>query len=541
MILDQKNVTKISSDAFVSIHENYVLNSPNLFLVDDRTYVIVRSNNPLDYTQFLKSSEVKHNDIHQHYLEDPYTEGLYLSMSDKVNKYYVLENVKTFKDFQYQNRDTYPMISFSKVLLTVDKQKLEELFLVYNVYYAIEKKVFKVLVSEEFIKIAEENFEKGEKNKEIYFLRQEKEYFDGMMKYRKFDNTYHKIKNFNTENTKDLLDTKKNNLKFGVESLTYKAFEGIKYTYGIELETIGGAISEEEAKGLNFKTVHDGSLRGANGEDPLGAEYVTGVLIGDSGLTQLAEICRVVGKNCSIDKRCGVHVHIGSLNWNKEEVVFAYLLGELIEKDLFSVLPESRRKNSYCKPLTKILSGKILNDFRRTSNAMSYKLLIDEAYDLIYKEVAFSGKEQNKNMITCMEINKKRNHPKGSKCGYDKNSQRYCWLNFVTLLFDTKGITDSHTIEIRNHGATMNFKKVRNWLKISFAFCRFVEEFKSDILNKNLSLEYIVDRVFPKTGKNLSTYISERKEIFKVHGETIDYLETEVVSKQSIKEVVQCV
>jgi hypothetical protein len=537
-MLENHIINKVTYEEFQEIHKNYTKFQQNLFLVNETEYIIINSSNPRDYHTSSIHVDKNISFIKQRYIEDFYIKGLYLDILKLENKYYRFSPPNIQKPFVFENRDTYRSINFQDCIFTVNKEKIESLYNIYNLYYALDQNIYKVYNREKEINLY---LEKGEKNKDLYFLKGEKEHFDGMIKYRKFNNTHDKIVDHSYDQVADLVDIKKINLKYGVESLTHKAFEGIKYTYGIELETIGGRVSEEEADGLNFKTVHDGSLRGPNGEDPLGAEYVTGVLIGDSGLTQLAEICRVVGKNCTIDKRCGVHIHIGSLNWNKEEVVFAYLLGELIENDLFSILPVSRRKNSYCRPLTKLLSNRFLTEFKQTSNKLNYKLLIDEAYDLIYKEVTFAGEPIPKNIITDININKRKNHPKGSKCGYIKSSQRYCWLNFVTLLFNTKGIENSHTIEIRNHGGTMNFKKIRNWLKISIAFCRFVEEFKSDILNKEMTLEYIVSKVFPKTGKPLTEYIQTRRDLFRNHTESIDYLEVEEVNKQSIKEVVKCV
>src|SRR5690606_20647291 len=107
----------------------------------------------------------------------------------------------------------------------------------------------------------------------------------------------------------------------------------------------------EEVKHLNLKAVHDGSLRDPDGSGPWGKEYVTGVLKGDAGFKHLQEITKTIASKCKIDKRASVHVHIGSLKWNSEEIVIAYLLGEILEEELFSMLPKSRSINEYCRKL----------------------------------------------------------------------------------------------------------------------------------------------------------------------------------------------
>lgn len=527
---------KLSYNDFIKESTTYVIGQPNVFLVENYIYVLYQRGD-FDKISLLDDTA----DNFEYFLEDIYNKGFVCHKNNAPNTYIKDFAISKSKNFDPGEKQSYGDIHILKREFTLNVERLKQEKNIVYVYSKKSNKTYNIEYNEEIFSLY---FEKGEKNKDIYFLKEEKIYLDGMIPYRKFNNIYSKpvVEGLQIPQN-ELSKIKNDNLKYGVSSLTYKAFEGIKYTYGLEIETIGGRISEEEVRNLNFKTVHDGSLRGPNGEDPLGAEYVTGVLTGDSGLTQLSEICRVIAKNCFIDKRCGVHVHVGNLNWNKEEIVYCYLLGQFLEKDLFSMLPVSRRENSYCRPLTKIITNQHLETLLNISKPMDYKLIIDELYDLIYKEVAYSSMNVPKDVITDIQINKRRNHPKGSKCGYDKKSQRYCWLNFVTLLFDTKGVPNSHTIEIRNHGGTMNFKKIRNWLKISFAFCRFVEQFKQDIINLNykITVEHILSKVFPKTGKLLIDYVQERKELFKNHGESVDYVDSVVQEKQSIKEVVKCV
>lgn len=404
---------------------------------------------------------------------------------------------------------------------------------------------------EKFIK--KHGLVKGIYNPDVYYDRRELKHMDKQKPYRKFDNTYSKksidallAENLGKINTPEIIELSKNitkrNIEMGVDSLTHVILEGNKKTFGVELETCKGRLEEDEVTNLNVKAVHDGSLRDENGETP-GGEYVTGILYGDAGFNQLHEICRVLQNNCEINNKCGVHVHIGGLNWNKEEIVLSYLLAETLEKDIFSILPASRRKNEYCRSLTPIVlcnKSYLLN----APNIREYNMKINEFFGLIYDEAygeRGSTGGPNKN------VNRNLQHPKGAKCGYDKRAQRYCWLNYITLLFNTKEVPDSHTLEFRPMSATLNFTKVKNWIKICMAFVNFVENNKAiikagkyihtDGKEYPLDLELIIAKSYPKTGGKLIDYIRERRETFKTKDESIDYIDVKS-NKKTIKEVV---
>lgn len=324
------------------------------------------------------------------------------------------------------------------------------------------------------------------------------------------------------------------NYKWGTDSPTHIELEGLKPTLGFEIETIKGSLEPEVYNELNLEAVHDGSLRGPNGEDPTGGEYVTGVLHGDMGLKHLYKICNVLNKSCDIDKRCGVHIHIGSLNWSDEDIVYAYALALQVEKEGFSLLPVSRRKNEYCKPLL-VLPG-FLEKLSRAQklDKIQYDICIEELYAELFNYVSGGVPQSN-------SCNKNTNHPRGSKCGFRKDSQRYCWINFVTLIFDTKGNPNAKTLEIRSHGATMNYNKIKNWTKIWVAFANFVSNNKTSIIsgvvnykgsNFPVNLETMVALAYPKSGSNLIKFMRERKESFKSKGEEIDY--TKSVGKDDV-------
>lgn len=316
----------------------------------------------------------------------------------------------------------------------------------------------------------------------------------------------------------------------------------------VELETTSGKLTVEEAKGLNLLCEFDGSLRETpdqRREDVLGSEYVTGVLKGDSGMFQLQKICNMLSQKCTIGNKAGLHVHIGSINFSKENIVYFYILGLMLQDEIYDMLPKSRKKNVYCKKLKKLDLN--INNLKNAKNSIVYDILIDEYFKKIFRYVS-GGIDVGKNN------NKLHNHPAGSKCGYNKDAQRYCWLNFVTAMFNTKGSKNAMTLEFRNHSSTLNYEKIKNWVKICMAFVAFTENYKKEIRNNRISyfgadypicLNSVINAVYPKTGKNLIKYIDDRKAKFLDDCGDIEKLEYETdkkgVKQMSIKEATLCV
>lgn len=212
--------------------------------------------------------------------------------------------------------------------------------------------------------------------------------------------------------------------KEGFKPTTYINTFGKKYSFGVEIETASGFLPPYLDRIIDYSAVHDGSLRDEDGNTP-GGEYVTGVLRGDKGLYQLKLLSNELSKRCTLNKLCGVHAHIGDFNPSKENIVLMYYIYSILEKDIFAMLPISRRNNEYCRPLTKLKIDLSLIQKNRT-------FYIDKYYNDIILLLAQTDTYNT-------SINKKRDHPKGHKCGYDHSAHRYCWANFIPAVFDTRG------------------------------------------------------------------------------------------------------
>ena len=257
-------------------------------------------------------------------------------------------------------------------------------------------------------------------------------------------------------------------------------------------------------KDLHYSSVHDGSLRQEDDNTAWGKEYVTSVLQGDLGLKNLKMICYELSKRCMVNKQCGVHVHLSGVNFNKENIVMMYWLYQRLQDEVYKMLPKSRRNNEYCRKLKPIpINIENLNSINRN-------FYIEKYYNEIILFVS-------KNNFPGREVNKKRDHPAGFKCGYDHSSSRYSWVNFVPSVFDTRG-NKVYTIEFRPAPGSTSYLKIKNWLLICMALVDVVENHKQ-FLHKNretVDLLSVLTEVYGQKANTLCKWVDERKQLFNV-------------------------
>lgn len=305
---------------------------------------------------------------------------------------------------------------------------------------------------------------------------------------------------------------------------TYIKMLGKKYTFGYEIETASGYLPPRLDQTIFYDAVHDGSLRNAEG-NVIGGEYVTDVLWGDLGLLQLRLLCNELSKRCTINKTCGNHIHLSGVSFNKENIVLMYYLFKKLEPFIFGMLPKSRRNNEYCRPLPNVPID--LENIKK-----NHDYFIDSYYNSIINILSSGSPVSN-------SVNKKHDHPKGFKCGYDHSAARYCWVNFIPAVFNTRknGI---YTIEFRPHSATTSYYKCKNWLFICIALIDIVENNKLAIYNnKEITLQDIITLVYPRNHQEINSYIQKRTDKFSSNAtedqEIIDYVDNEIDENLSIK------
>ena len=308
---------------------------------------------------------------------------------------------------------------------------------------------------------------------------------------------------------------------------TYHNTYGKRYSFGLEIETISGLVPAHVLAPLNCSSVHDGSLRDTENNHPYGKEYVTDVLMGDRGLLKLKKLCNELTKRCLVNHQCGVHVHLSNINFNKENIVLMYYLYHKLQREIFTMLPKSRRNNTYCRFLD---SRPIINFNIKDLQSFNRDYAIDVTYEAIVRYVSANNNPSKK-------VNKKNDHPKGYKCGYDHDSARYCWVNFVPALFNTRK-NKIYTIEFRPAPGSTSYIKIKNWLLICMALVDIVENHKRFIYeNSNLSLAKILTEVYGQKANKLIAWVDKRIAKFNdaEFTENDEYADNELDNNVSLK------
>jgi len=157
-----------------------------------------------------------------------------------------------------------------------------------------------------------------------------------------------------------------------------------------------------------------------------------------------------------------------------------------LENEIFSILPLSRRKNEYCRTLKNISAVYVCQSFKTKHH---YKDFIEEAHRDI---VTYIGHQDKFDPIV---LNKQKNHPLGDKCGFNHNTARYSWLNFVPAMFNTRG-NEVYTIEFRPFNGSTNYSKIRNWTLLCMALVYVAENCKNYLMTTKVTCMYIFMHIF---------------------------------------------
>lgn len=352
--------------------------------------------------------------------------------------------------------------------------------------------------------------------------------------------------------------------RLGLKSTTFVGTGGMRYTFGVEIETRAGRLPRRvyTQKDLNLECVKDGSLREPNG-DLFGGEYVTGVLIGDNGLRNLQRSVKAIHDRCLIDSRCGIHVHVGGYNATEQFNVLAWILAWKTQAEILSTLPKSRRKNAYAGHFEEpCMDNKGKTPYIKMIEKHGMQYGVDLCYEDMFYKLSNGKLLGDKNRKLSSSLNKYRNHPGGRYTDrYTRNIAledlyRYNWLNLIPSVFNTREVSRKrgrnlvndgipYTLEFRCHGASMNYVKIRNWVLFCMCFTSYIENYPESILNDDeITIEMIIRRTLrhrKKSADKLVAYFQERSKKF---GEVKDLEQTEYDERSqftpnSLKAIVQ--
>lgn len=145
-------------------------------------------------------------------------------------------------------------------------------------------------------------------------------------------------------------------------------------TFGVEIEFIGDrdkAVQAIRTAGLacheerydsshsvpsEWKVTTDGSIGYENGE------LVSPILRGEAGLEQVRTVLKALRSiGHSVNKKCGVHVHVGARDLGPAEIANTFKRYQKHERDIDALMPVSRRANNNTAYINSLRSLRIDN------------------------------------------------------------------------------------------------------------------------------------------------------------------------------------
>ena len=271
---------------------------------------------------------------------------------------------------------------------------------------------------------------------------------------------------------------------------TFALTGGLKYSFGVEIETSQGQVPNPALDATALFAVGDRSI-GA-------AEYVTPPMKGDAGIEMLRKQLAAIQKSTLVDDRCGIHVHVGSLfqpttskakptpkeapSFNKDFIMNAIRLGCYLEEELFQSLPKSRIPTLYhC------------HSIRRWAG------ITKENFDAYVGAYIFGPKEQWVNskgeavpLFKMADYSLGPNRNQNSEVGVWADG-RYKWLNLIHSYTRSR----HQTIEFRIFSPTTVFDKVYAYLLTSMAFT-YVADNKPALIVPGVTLSQVFKTSFTK-------------------------------------------
>lgn len=256
--------------------------------------------------------------------------------------------------------------------------------------------------------------------------------------------------------------------------LSFFETDGMKYSFGVEVEVVAGRIPHEKLEGLGVESCRDGSITAKFNS---ATEYKIGPLQGDQGLIVLRKFLELVNKYCLVDDSCGLHIHIGNASETSTDIIFGRAtlynlikLGTKVERNWFELFHHKRYNSKYCKSILEFAD-----------------IDIDTNYNELLGVYIFASNRNTEEIkdINKLTLNHKRN--KDTRQAQSYPEARYRWLNLV-------GVASKHkqpTVEFRHHPGTTNPDKIMAHLFTCMAFVRIASA-RMALMSKCNTIEDIV-------------------------------------------------
>lgn len=271
------------------------------------------------------------------------------------------------------------------------------------------------------------------------------------------------------------------------KSITFKAFGGMRYHFGVEIETCTGLLTNAQLKHAQLALISDGTI--------MAGEYATGVLHGDLGYKNLKTVMKHISENTFVDDTGAIHVHLSGANFNRMFSVYAIKLGIQVEKEMFQMQPRAKHPiKKHCAGISECYGSDHNHDDEIWSK--SYSKIDNNNWREYLGDYVF-GTPFTKHTNSRVELGK-------------WTEGRYKWLNLVNC----NSLGRFETIEFRSFASTTSFDKVYNNVLLAMAFVWFVENKRTRIDQGNVSLSEIVSSAYKRRydlKSRLLNFIYERK------------------------------
>jgi len=130
-----------------------------------------------------------------------------------------------------------------------------------------------------------------------------------------------------------------------------------KYSFGFEIETSAGILPEYKCKQLGLIPLRDGSISGH--------EYTTIPMKGIDGVNLLANQMRELKGNCSINRDCSVHLHLGGYPLEKTKILDLYNLCYSLQNEIGELFPYYVYNTSKYKSNGKVIAEDYIDRSKR--------------------------------------------------------------------------------------------------------------------------------------------------------------------------------
>ncbi len=226
-----------------------------------------------------------------------------------------------------------------------------------------------------------------------------------------------------------------------------------KYTYGIELETVGVPINIEDVNALGFHELYDGSINGP--------EYASGVMKPNNfhHLEYFLKLLKTLSKH---DHTCSLHVHVGNVQYTSDNLCAIYSLFQRLQEDLNLLIAPYKKdykflynkQKDHCQnlPLMPVVSALTIKDL--------FRLPPDVSNEALNEYISRSSKW---NLLG-----------------------RYYTVNFLNYICKS---FPNNTIELRSLQMTFNYDYVLTWLIINTAIIDYAVNNTKKILDKKEKIQ----------------------------------------------------